>query len=69
MTARISISLADADFHLPSSRNRNGADLSAPTPQNTPLNNAPLTREALSRPTVGTIGEEKEEEGNGESHL
>jgi nucleosome assembly protein 1-like 1 len=38
--------------------------MTAPTPQNTPLNNAPLTREALSRPTVGTIGEE--EEGQGE---
>ncbi|KAN0064594.1 histone chaperone [Thecaphora frezii] len=35
-------------------------DAIAPTPQNTPLSNAPLTREALSRPTVGTIGEEDE---------
>ncbi|PWN28515.1 NAP-domain-containing protein [Jaminaea rosea] len=40
-------------------RNRN-SDMVAPTPQNTPLSNAPLTREALSRPTVGTIGEEDE---------
>lgn len=40
-------------------KNKN-ADLVAPTPQNTPLDNAPLTREALSRPTVGTIGEEDE---------
>ncbi|KAK0551886.1 histone chaperone [Tilletia horrida] len=37
-------------------------ELVAPTPQNTPLANAPLTREALSRPTVGTIGEEGEED-------
>ncbi|EPQ29363.1 uncharacterized protein PFL1_03118 [Pseudozyma flocculosa PF-1] len=37
-----------------------GGDAIAPTPQNTPLSNAPLTREALSRPTVGTIGEEDE---------
>lgn len=37
------------------------SEFTAPTPQNTPLNNAPLTREALSRPTVGTIGEEGEE--------
>lgn len=44
-------------------RNRNN-DMVAPTPQNTPLSNAPLTREALSRPTVGTIGEE--DEGAGE---
>ncbi|SJX62200.1 probable nucleosome assembly protein I [Sporisorium reilianum f. sp. reilianum] len=36
------------------------SDAIAPTPQNTPLSNAPLTREALSRPTVGTIGEEDE---------
>lgn len=36
------------------------SDQVAPTPQNTPLSNAPLTREALSRPTVGTIGEEDE---------
>ncbi|KDN48513.1 NAP-domain-containing protein [Tilletiaria anomala UBC 951] len=36
------------------------ADLTAPTPQNTPLNTAPLTRETLSRPTVGTISEDKE---------
>lgn len=35
--------------------------MTAPTPQNTPLSNAPLTREALSRPTVGTIGEEAED--------
>ncbi|MCO5565870.1 hypothetical protein L7F22_019545 [Adiantum nelumboides] len=37
------------------------ADFTAPTPQNTPLSNAPITREALSRPTVGTIGEENED--------
>ncbi len=36
------------------------SDAIAPHPQNTPLDNAPLTREALSRPTVGTIGEEDE---------
>lgn len=41
-------------------RQRN-ADMTAPTPQNTPLSNAPITREALSRPTVGTIGEENED--------
>lgn len=41
----------------------------APTPQNTPMNNAPLTREALSRPTVGTIGEEGEDAQAGESPL
>jgi nucleosome assembly protein 1-like 1 len=35
--------------------------MTAPTPQNTPLSNAPITREALSRPTVGTIGEEAED--------
>lgn len=45
---------------LPTLRNKN-ADYVAPTPQNTPLSNAPLTREALSRPTVGTIGEENED--------
>lgn len=39
------------------------ADFTAPTPQNTPLSNAPITREALSRPTVGTIGEENEDGG------
>ncbi|KAK0520753.1 histone chaperone [Tilletia horrida] len=37
-------------------------ELVAPTPQNTPMANAPLTREALSRPTVGTIGEEGEDD-------
>ncbi|KAL9941045.1 hypothetical protein V8E36_000533 [Tilletia maclaganii] len=37
-------------------------ELVAPTPQNTPLTNAPITRDALSRPTVGTIGEEGEDE-------
>ncbi|KAE8223887.1 hypothetical protein CF319_g3146 [Tilletia indica] len=37
-------------------------ELVAPTPQNTPMANAPLTREALSRPTVGTIGEEEDED-------
>lgn len=41
------------------SRNKN-TDFVGQTPQNTPLSNAPLTREALSRPTVGTIGEEDE---------
>jgi nucleosome assembly protein 1-like 1 len=34
----------------------------APTPQNTPLNTAPLTS-ALSKPTVPTIGEEDVEDG------
>jgi hypothetical protein len=34
----------------------------APTPQNTPLNTAPLTA-ALSKPTVPTIGEEDVEDG------
>ncbi|WFD44949.1 histone chaperone [Malassezia psittaci] len=34
------------------------SDFTAPTPQNTPLSNAPLGREPLSRPTVQTIGEE-----------
>lgn len=33
----------------------------APTPQNTPLQNQSLTRDALSRPTVGTVEEEDEE--------
>ena len=37
------------------------SDLEAPTPQNTPLNNASLMREPLSRPTVNTIGEEDED--------
>lgn len=35
--------------------------MTAPTPQNTPLSNAPITREALSRPTVGTISEDNED--------
>ena len=36
------------------------ADLTAPTPQNTPQTNAPIQRERLTRPTVSTIGEEDE---------
>lgn len=40
-------------------KNRN-EDATAPTPQNTPLTNAPAPRELLQRPTVGTIGEEDE---------
>lgn len=36
------------------------SDLTAPTPQNTPLSNAPIEREALARPAVPTIGEEDE---------
>ena len=39
-------------------KNRN-EDNTAPTPQNTPLTNAP-PRELLQRPSVGTIGEEDE---------
>lgn len=41
---------------------RPAEELVAPTPQNTPLQNQPLTREALSRPTVGTVQEEEDEE-------
>ncbi len=52
-------------FPRPQPRGRANADLTAPTPQNTPLNNAPLTREALSRPTVGTVEEEEEAEEAG----
>ena len=37
------------------------ANWTAPTPQNTPLSNAPIEREQLARPTVGTIGEEDEQ--------
>ncbi|WFD26374.1 histone chaperone [Malassezia nana] len=40
------------------------ADLTAPTPQNTPLNNAPIEREPLARPAVPTIGEEDEGAGD-----
>ncbi|WFD18658.1 histone chaperone [Malassezia caprae] len=36
------------------------SDLTAPTPQNTPLSNAPIEREPLARPVVPTIGEEDE---------
>ncbi|WFD32179.1 histone chaperone [Malassezia sp. CBS 17886] len=43
-------------------KNKN-ADMSAPTPQNTPLNNAPIAREPLQRPSVGTIGEEDGDAG------
>ncbi|WFC95629.1 histone chaperone [Malassezia brasiliensis] len=46
-------------------RNKN-VDLTAPTPQNTPLNNAPIGREPLSRPTVQTIGEEDRDEDDDE---
>ena len=44
-----------------SHRNKN-TDLTAPTPQNTPLSNAPIQREPLSRPTVTTIGEEDDDD-------
>ncbi|WFD22245.1 histone chaperone [Malassezia equina] len=36
------------------------SDLTAPTPQNTPLSNAPIERQPLARPAVSTIGEEEE---------
>lgn len=48
-----------------SRRNKN-EDLTAPTPQNTPLSNAPIGREPLSRPTVQTIGEEDDDEDDDE---
>ncbi|EIW75836.1 NAP-domain-containing protein [Coniophora puteana RWD-64-598 SS2] len=40
-----------------------GSDLTAPTPQNTPLNQAPIAQ-GLSRPTVPDISEDAEEEGD-----
>ncbi|EAU87151.2 nucleosome assembly protein I [Coprinopsis cinerea okayama7 len=45
-----------------------GADLTAPTPQNTPLNQAPISL-GLSRPTVPDISEDNEQEDIGEGRL
>ncbi|TFK24606.1 nucleosome assembly protein I [Coprinopsis marcescibilis] len=42
-----------------------GSDLTAPTPQNTPLNQAPISL-GLSRPTVPDISEDNETEDTGE---
>jgi len=42
-----------------------GSDLTAPTPQNTPLNQAPISF-GLSRPTVPDISEDNEQEDIGE---
>jgi len=39
-----------------------GGDLAAPTPQNTPLNQAPIAL-GLSRPTVPDISEDNEDDG------
>ncbi|KAJ3513795.1 hypothetical protein NMY22_g14935 [Coprinellus aureogranulatus] len=42
--------------------NAAGADVTAPTPQNTPLNQAPISL-GLSRPTVPDISEDNEDDG------
>lgn len=43
-------------------------DITAPTPQNTPLNQAPIAQ-GLSRPTVPDISEDNEQEEDGEGAL
>ena len=43
-------------------------DITAPTPQNTPLNQAPIAQ-GLSRPTVPDISEDNEQEEDGEGVL
>ena len=43
-------------------------DITAPTPQNTPLNQAPIAQ-GLSRPTVPDISEDNEQEDDGDDAL